>query len=308
MVLRIKYLTYNDFINEKNLVLCLGFFDGMHIAHIKLIEEARTVAKKKGLLLAVFTFNMNVKAYLKNERHRCLTTIEDKAEICKKYDVDYLYVMTVSDHLIHMSPKEFIARFLSDCDTLVFGFDFRFGYKGEGDRHLLKRSTRFDSIVIPEMKYMDLKVGTTRIKANLGDGNLEMANYLLGRPYSIKGRVVSGRGIGRKLGYPTANIDYMPYILPLSGVYFTYVYYKNKKYFGVTNVGNKPTYFRLPITLETYVFDMKENLYNQDIKIEFIEYLRPEIKFDNEEDLKNAILNDIRYVERKFKEANHDKA
>lgn len=287
---------------EKNLVLCLGFFDGLHIAHIKLIMEAKQIAKAKGLPLAVFTFSMSLKDYLRHERHRCLTTIEDKVELCDQYGVDYLYVMKVSDHLTHMSAKEFMTRYLADTDTVVVGYDFRFGYKGEGDRNLLKRNKSFNTKVIDKMKYLDLKVGTTRIKANLSDGNLEMAKHLLGRDYSIKGRVISGRGIGRRLGYPTANIDYMPYFLPKSGVYMTEVFHKKKKYFGITNIGNKPTYFHLPLTVETYVFGVDESLYNQNIKIVFKEYIRPEQKFETEEKLSEQIFKDISYVASKIKE------
>ncbi len=306
MVLRIKYIEYNDFITEKNLVLCLGFFDGMHLAHISLIEEAKRLAQTKGLSLAVFTFTMNIKTFLKRERHRCLTTIEDKANICKTLGVDYLYVMRVSSHLIHMDPKEFIDRFLQDSNAVVIGYDFNFGYKGEGNRNLLKKSKTFQTVTVPEMKYMDLKVGSTRIRANLHDGNIEMANYLLGRLYSVKGRVISGRGIGKRLGYPTANIDYMPYYLPKSGVYLTKVVYKNQNYFGLTNIGNKPTYFKLPLTVETYVFNINESLYNQEIDIRFIEYLRPEIKFNSESELSAQILKDIEYVEGKIKEDYHE--
>ena len=242
-----------------------------------------------------------VKAYLENQRHRCLTTIEDKAELCKKYDVDYLYVLNVTQHLIHMEAKEFISRFLDDANTVVIGYDFRFGYKGEGDRTLLKRNRNFEVVVIPQMKYLDLKVGTTRIKATLDNGYLDLANTLLGRFYSIKGLVVSGRGIGKRLGYPTANIDYMPYWLPKAGVYFTYVSYQKKQYYGLTNVGNKPTYFNLPLTVETYVFDIQKDLYNQVIEIQFVEYLRPEIKFNTEAELSAQILNDIKDIQYRLK-------
>ncbi|MBI9009312.1 MAG: bifunctional riboflavin kinase/FAD synthetase [Tenericutes bacterium] len=305
-MVEIKYLEYKDFILEKNLVLCLGFFDGLHIAHTKLIEEAKKIAKAKELPLAVFTFSMSVKDYLRKDRHRCLTTIEDKALLCEKLAVDYLYVMKVSDHLIHMSAKEFMSRYLDDTDTVVIGFDFAFGYKGEGDRNTLKRNKNFDTIVIPKMDYLDLKVGTTRIKANLADANLELAEHLLGRPYSVKGRVVSGRGIGKRLGYPTANIDYTPYFLPKSGVYRTKIIYKCKSYFGLTNIGNKPTYFHLPLTVETYVFQINESMYNHTIEVIFLEYIRAEKKFNNETELTEQIFKDISYVEAKIKEENHE--
>jgi riboflavin kinase/FMN adenylyltransferase len=306
MVVEIKYLEYKDFIMEKNLVLCLGFFDGLHIAHTNLIKEAKIIAKDKGLPLAVFTFSMSIKDYLKQERHRCLTTIEDKAKICEKYDVDYLYVMKVSEHLIQMPAKEFMLRFLIDTDTVVVGFDFNFGHRGEGDRNLLKRNKSFETVVIEKMNYLDLKVGTTRIKANLKDANLDMAKHLLGRNYSIKGRVISGRGIGKRLGYPTANIDYMPYFLPKSGVYMTEVVYNKKQYYGITNIGNKPTYFHLPLTVETYVFDIDESLYNHQIEIIFLEYIRPEQKFDSEKELSKQIFQDISYVESKIKEGSNE--
>lgn len=306
MVLEIKYLEYKDFITEKNLVLCLGFFDGLHLAHIELIEEAKKIAKAKGLPLAVFTFTENIQGFLKHERHRCLTTIEDKARICKNQGVDYLYVMRVTEHLIHMDPKEFIARYLLDTNTVVCGFDFHFGYRGSGDRTLLKRQKSFDTVVIPQRKYMDLKIGTTRIKANLRDGNLDMAEELLGRKYSIKGRVISGRGIGKRLGYPTANIDYMPYFLPKSGVYLSKVLYNKKIYYGLTNIGNKPTYYKLPLSVETHVFNINEDLYNKHIQVIFLEYLREEKKFDSEALLKKQILADIAYVESKIKEDHND--
>jgi len=302
MVLEIKYLEHKNFINEKNLVLCLGFFDGLHLAHIELIKEAKKIAKAKGLPLAVFTFTENIQGFLKHQRHRCLTTIEDKAKICQDLDVDFLYVMRVTEHLIHMDPKEFIARYLLDTNTVVCGFDFSFGYRGAGDKNLLKRQKSFATVVIPQRKYLDLKIGTTRIKANLRDANLEIAEHLLGRKYSIKGRVINGRGIGKRLGYPTANIDYMPYFLPKSGVYFSKVIYNRKTFYGSTNIGNKPTYYKLPLTVETYVFNINEDLYNKHIKIIFLEYLREEKKFDSEELLKEQILKDIDYIELKIKE------
>lgn len=306
MVLEIKYLEHSDFILEKNLVLCLGFFDGLHIAHMELIKEAKKIAEEKELPLAVFTFSMSVKDFLKHERHRCLTTIEDKAKICEEYNVDYLYVMKVTDQVIHMSAKEFMYRYLNDCHSVVIGFDFNFGFRGEGDRLLLKQNEAFETVVIPEITYKDLKVGTTRIKANLKDANLEMAKHLLGRDYSINGLVISGRGIGRRLGYPTANIDYMPYFLPKSGVYFTKIIVDDKQYFGLTNIGNKPTYYHLPLTVETYVFNLNMNLYNHKIKIVFLEYIREEVAFESEKALSEQIYRDIAKCEARIKEEENE--
>ncbi|XFA99395.1 bifunctional riboflavin kinase/FAD synthetase [Candidatus Izemoplasma sp. B36] len=300
MVLEIKYLNYKDVIDEPNQVICLGFFDGMHKAHIKLIQEARKVAEEKGLPLAVFTFSMSIKTYLIKEHHHCLTTIEDKAEICKQYGVKYLYVMKVEDNLVKMPAKEFINKFLIKSDTVVCGFDFNFGYMGKGNQELLKTYKEFNTLVIEEMKYLDMKIGATRIRANLIEGNLDLVEKLLGRKYAIKGKVIPGRKVGRQLGFPTANIDYLPYNLPKSGVYYTLAFLNGVKYHSLTNIGIRPTYTNLGITVETYLLDFDKQIYGENIKIEFIEYIRPEKKFSNEKELSKQIMNDIHFVKDKI--------
>jgi len=305
MVLEIKYLEENDFITERNMVVCLGYFDGMHIAHISLIEEANKIARDKGLSLAVFTFSRSIRAFMKDNKHRCLTTIEDKKNICEKLGVDYLYVMKVTKKLIHMKANEFIERFLVKSNTIVVGFDFSFGHLGLGNSDLLKQNKNFETLVIPEMKYKNVKVGSTRIVMALEEGSLSLANYLLGRPFSIKGKIILGRGIGKKLGYPTANIDYLPYYLPKSGVYFTRINYQDKIYYGITNVGNKPTYIDLDTSVETHIFGIDEDLYNKEMKLEFIEFIRPEIKFNSEYELSKQIYKDIEKVKIIIKEANN---
>lgn len=306
MVLEVKYLGAEDIIKEKNIVLCLGFFDGLHKAHTQLIEKAGEIAKAKNLPLAVFTFSMSVKAFLINQPHRCLTTIQDKARILENYDVDYLYVMKVSDEIIHMEAEEFVKRYLKPTNTVVAGFDFNFGYRGKGDRHMLLASKDFETVIISEIKYLGEKVGATRIKSNLREGNLPLVNLLLGRNYSIKGEVIPGRQIARKLGFPTANVDYMPYYLPKSGVYYTKVVYKGKQFDGITNIGFKPTYKDQLLTVETYIFGLSEDLYGETIEVIFMEYLRPEREFTSEANLSKQIINDITYVKNKIEENHHE--
>lgn len=293
MVLEIKYLEHDSLILEKNIVLCLGFFDGLHVAHMKLIEEAKKAAKEKHLPLAVFTFSMSVKSYVLKDRHRCLTTIQDKADLLSPLEVDYLYVMQVSDELIKMDPLDFINRFLRNFNTIVVGFDFSFGYMGKGNIDLLKQIPDFETIVVDEITHNNLKIGSTRIKSMLQTPNLELVKTLLNRNYSVKGKVISGRRVGRRLGFPTANIDYVPYFLPASGVYLTKVIFEGNVYFGATNIGTKPTYFHLPLTVETYIFDLDRNLYNQWITLEFLEFLRPEQKVSSETELIELINHDV---------------
>ncbi len=306
MVLEIRYLEHSDTIQVKDLVLSLGFFDGLHLAHMKLIEEASMIAKEKNLPLAVFTFSMSVKSFVRNQRHRCLTTIEDKAKLLEKYNVDYLYVMKVSEPLIKMNPQEFIDRFLKETHTVVCGFDFTFGYHGEGNVDLLKKQTNFKTKVVEEIKYEGFKIGSSKIKQVLEVPDLEFVKNLLGRNYSIKGKVISGRRVGRRLGFPTANIDYVPYFLPVSGVYLTKVICEDKTYYGATNIGTKPTYYHLPLSVETYIFDLNRNLYNHEIKIEFLDFIRPELKFTTEKELIDKINEDVLICKKLVKEKYHD--
>lgn len=300
MVLEIKYLTYQDVITESNLVMCLGFFDGMHKAHIKIIKEASKIAEEKGLPLAVFTFSMSIKTFLIKEHHHCLTTTIDKAKICEKHNVKYLYVMKVEDNLVNMTADTFINKYLINCNTVVCGFDFNFGKAGKGDFNLLKSYKEFDTVVIDEIKYLGMKIGATRIRANLIEGNLKIAEKLLGRRYSITGKVISGRKIGRELGFPTANIDFLPYSLPKSGVYFTYAYLEGKKYYSLTNVGTRPTYSDLGVTVEVYILNFDQDIYDKTIRIEFVEYIRKEKKFKTEVELIKQIKEDIKFVNLKI--------
>lgn len=306
MGLKIVHLTHNDKIKEKNLVLCLGFFDGMHIAHIKLIDTAKAIAREKGLPLAVFSFTESVQAFLKKQPHQYLTTIDDKADICAAHGVDYLYIMQVSNEMIHMEAQDFITRYLLATHTIVVGFDFRFGYMGVGDKDMLLKQKTFSTIVIPEMIYQGQKIGTTGIKQALKHGDLKTANYLLGRPYSIKGRVIAGKGVGKHLGFPTANIDYQSYFLPQSGVYMTRVIHDGNVYNGVSNIGNRPTFNAFGFAVETYIFDLDTDLYDKVIEIQFLEYMRPEVKYPSKEALIEQIRRDIDLAALKIKEAIHD--
>ena len=306
MVLTVKYLSYKDYIEEANLVMCLGFFDGMHIAHKKLIEEAKKIAKEKNLSLAVLTFTQSIMDYVNKKEYFCLTTIDDKSDICRKMEIDYLYVIKVDDNLIHLSANEFIDKCLKKANTLVFGFDFNFGYLGEGNKDLLNSLNLFKTVVIPEMKFKNIKVGTSRIKNNLKQGELETAKNMLGRYYSIKGKIIKGRGIGKELGYPTANLERIPYLVPKCGVYLTKVYIDNKKYFGLTNIGIKPTFRNLSETIETFIFDFDNNIYDKIMKIEFLEYVREEKRFINHQDLIKQIANDILYYRNIVKEKYYD--
>ena len=296
MVLKIRYLEFSDRIEEKNLCICLGFFDGMHQAHTALVKQAVKVGKAKGLKVAMFTFSMNVLNFIRNKKHQCLTSIEDKAKLAGELGIDLIYVMKVSEQLVHMSAEDFIANFLNSADTVVAGHDFRFGYKNTGDITLLTKNKNFTTVVVPEITYHNKKISSSSIRDILSEGDIHLANFLLGRPYKIKGKVIAGNKVARSFGFPTANITHEPYLLPKAGVYYTKVKYKDKTYDGATNIGFKPTYGHNDITVETYIFDFHEDLYDQSLEIEFHKFLRPEEKYVSEAALIEQIKKDIEAV------------
>lgn len=292
MVLKIQYLDYNDTIKEDNLILCLGFFDGLHQAHQALIKKGQIIKRERNLKLAVLTFDQSIKLFMQKKPFYFLTSIADKAEILKKFDVDILYVMKVSYDLISHSPQSFIDQFLKNIKVCIAGEDFSFGYLSKGHVDTLQACPYFETVVIKEITYHGVKVGSTRIREDLDKGDLKEANFLLGREYTITGKVIRGNGIGKKLGFPTANIDFTQYLLPKLGVYFTKVIINDKEYYGMTNVGKKPTFPDNKITLETYIFDFDEDLYGKIIGIKFIQFLRDEYYFSNKDDLIDQIKQD----------------
>lgn len=292
MVLKIEYLDHNDTINEENLVICLGFFDGLHQAHQALIKKAQLIKKEKNLKLAVLTFDMSIKLFMQNRNFYFLTSIEDKAEILKKFDVDILYVMKVSYDLIKISAEKFIEQYLKKIKVCVVGEDFTYGYLSKGKVDMLQACNYFDTHVVKEITFHGKKVGSTRIREDLNLGEIDEANFLLGRPYTIKGEVIRGKGIGKDLGFPTANIDFTNYLLPRLGVYFSQVVYQNKEYYALTNVGKKPTFKEDTISVEAYIYDLNKDIYGEVIEIRFLKFMREEYYFDNLQGLIDQIEKD----------------
>ncbi|MFA7075702.1 MAG: bifunctional riboflavin kinase/FAD synthetase [Candidatus Izemoplasmatales bacterium] len=292
MVLIVKYLDYNDTIEEENLVLCLGFFDGLHMAHQALIKKGQMIKNEKNYKLAVLTFDQSIKLFMQEKPFYFLTSVQDKAKILEKFEVDILYVMKVSHDLISYSPQGFIEQYLKKIKVCVAGEDFSFGYLGKGKIDTLQASKYFETVVIKEITYHGVKIGSTRIREDLNKGDLVEANFLLGREYTITGRVMHGNGIGKRLGFPTINIDFTNYLLPKLGVYFTKVIVDGKLYYGMTNVGKRPTFSDKRITLETHIFDFDQEVYDQNIGIVFLLFLRDEYYFSNKDDLIEQINKD----------------
>ncbi len=278
-------LKFDDSIKLDNLVVSLGFFDGVHVAHQTLLNQTLEIAKKYNKKSAMMTFSTHVLSFIQKQEFKHLTNLDEKAKMASKMGFDYLLVFEVTEELVNLEPEVFISRFLSCAHTVVVGFDFTFGKRGKGNVDLLKSFTTFQTIVLDEMTYASEKIGSTRIREALSLGNIELANELLGYRYTISGEVIRGKGRGKYLGFPTANIDYDGYLLPKAGVYVTTTYIDGIEYESMANVGDNPTFSNKFVTFEVNIFKWSHSLYGKTVSIAFEKFLREEIKYDSTSDL-----------------------
>jgi len=278
---------------QKDTVCAIGFFDGVHLAHKKLIDKTIEIGNQKGLKKAVITFDVHPKSVLFDLDYRYLTPLDRKVEILKEYDIDYVYVIVFNKEKAQLAPEDFINFYLSNIDTLICGFDFKFGVRGSGKVETLLKSRMFDTIVVNEVTYEGFKVGSTHIRDLIKGGQVENVKAILGDFYSVKGEVIHGAKKGRMIGYPTANLDTGDYLVPRRGVYATLTNVDGKWYQSMSSVGHNPTLnCRIDLSVESNIFDFDQDIYGKEIEIKFIHYLRDEEKFNNIDDLIKKIDQD----------------
>lgn len=271
--------------------LCIGYFDGLHLGHQQLVAETVRLAKLHGVESALFTFDPHPDLLLKKKKFLgLLTPLETRIEVAKTLGIDKVFVLDFNEEVMHLAPSMFYQRVLQPLHVqdLVCGFDFRFGYKGQGNIETLQQfsSSQFRVHVIDEVHDQFGKISSTRIFGCLQEGHVDEAANLLGRPYSVKGIVVHGFGNGAKLGYPTANLDTNGYFLPRGGVYAVEVLHRGEHYYGMASIGVHPTINKLAVpVLEVHMFDFNQTIYGDTIEVLFHRFLRPEIKFESVRDL-----------------------
>jgi len=268
--------------NKEPLTITMGNFDGLHLGHQQLIERVLSYDDTKH---AVLTFDPHPSEVLRKQPFRTLTQKEDKIDLFSRYPLDYAFIIEFTNAFSMLNVDEFISFLRSiSVRRLVIGRDARFAYRGEGTIANLRKFFLVD--VVDDLVYNHTRVSTTYIKDFLSTGDLGSARKLLNRHYDIKGIVVHGNKIGHKLGFPTANIDYLKYYLPKSGVYYVKVMVDSKWYHGMANIGNNPTLnFSFEKRLEINIFDFDQNIYGKKIDIVFMHYVRQELKFKNKKEL-----------------------
>ncbi|MGN1295107.1 MAG: bifunctional riboflavin kinase/FAD synthetase [Bacilli bacterium] len=283
----------NPIFIKDELSLCLGYFDGVHLGHLKLLEETINSPYKK----AMVTFSISPYDFLHHLCDSVITTIEDKKEILNRLGFDYLIVLKTSKELLSLSKKDFIEQILKKFNPkkIVCGFDYSFGFKAEGNVEYLKEElSDVEIIAIDEYTVNGKKASSTLIKEYIEDGNIDKANNILGRPYTLKGTVIKGNQIGRTLSFPTVNVKIQnDYVIPCFGVYATKIKVDGEFYIGVTNVGIHPSIDKLakPI-IETHIIDFDRDIYFEKVEVEFYSFIRKERKFTSLDELKKQISID----------------
>ena len=303
MVKKIK--VYKNFkINNsyKNSIILIGNFDGLHSGHQKLFKQAEKFKKKLNLKLGVITFDPIPKMFFdKKIKNYRLSNFDQKVSYFEKFNVDFLINKNFNKKFSKISYKKFIENILYKSLKIKYIFvsnNFRFGYKREGNVKLLKKFQKKYQYKLINPKPLIIKnkvISSTLIRKLLQNGELSSANKILKRNWSIEGTVEKGRMMGKKIGFPTCNIDIKNYILAKTGVYAVKVNVKkNRKiYGGIANLGYRPTFNQKKLLLEVNLFNFSGNLYNKKLSVEFLKFIRGEKKFNGVDDLRNQIKRDL---------------
>tara|TARA_B100001057_G_scaffold123165_1_gene122010 strand:+ start:944 stop:1873 length:930 start_codon:yes stop_codon:yes gene_type:complete len=296
---------YNNFdikLKHKNSIILIGNFDGLHLGHQKLFRLAQNFKKKYSFNIGVLTFEPMPKMFFnKNLKNFRISNQKQKISLIKKFNVDFIIVKKFDKRFSKTKSINFIKEILSKKLGAKFIFvsnNFRFGNKREGNvKQLIKLENLYKyKIVKPKPLSQNQKIiSSTFIRNLLETGNLDKANKFLNRKWSILGKVIKGRQLGKKIGFPTANIDIKDYIAAKPGVYAVKVKKENSlKYVkGIANLGYRPTFNQKKILLEVHLFNFSENLYNKYLTVNFLKFIRKEKKFKNIDQLKKQIKKDL---------------
>jgi len=286
---------------DKDMLLTIGVFDGVHLGHKYLISRLKELALKQGLLSGVVTFRQHPHQVLSpHARLPFLTNIAQRVNLLKNEGVDAVIPLSFTPELARLSAQQFLGllqKYLR-MRGVVIGPDFALGRNREGNTETLRRLGQEMGLgvtVVPPLIIDGEVVSSTAIRKALAQGDMEQVQQLVGRPFRLQGRVVTGAGRGLKLGFPTANLEIeAEQALPPDGVYVSQARINNRSYPSVTNIGKRPTFNNGERLVEVYILDYGGELYERELEIDLLERLRGEKKFENAEELRKQIAQDVK--------------
>jgi len=281
-------------------ILTIGTFDGVHLGHKKIIKKLVESAKKRKLRACILTFFPHPRNFLsKSNELKMINTINEKKEILSELGVDELIIQEFNNEFSNLSANEFIKHLLKFCEIkeIIVGFNHKFGKDREAGIDELKiygKRYGFDVCEIDAFDINQINVSSTKIRNAIGEGQVDLCKQYLGYNFSIGGNIIEGKSRGKKIGFPTANIkveeNYK--IIPKNGVYFVSCKIRNVQKFGMMNIGFNPTFGNKKLTIEVNIFDFEQDVYGENVRIEFIKFIRNEIKFQNIDELIKQIKID----------------
>lgn len=290
---------------ERNRVIALGFFDGVHKGHGALLRRAYEAAEELGAIPAAFTFDSHPTQVILGQSAPLLTTPAERADLMRRlYGIQEVIVARFDHEMMHMPWQDFVTELLvrrHGAVHLVAGHDYRFGYRGEGTPEKLKQLCTELGIgcdIIPPVEVDGIRISSSCVRTLVAQGEVERAMDFLGHPHTMTDQVRHGKKIGTRLGFPTMNLQ-IPAgsVVPAFGVYATRVWVDGRPYLAATNVGVRPTVGDdRPVTVEGSLIDFSGDLYGKTVRMEFYRRIRPEQKFDTLDALRAHIARDVQVV------------
>jgi riboflavin kinase/FMN adenylyltransferase len=290
---------------HRNGVIAIGNFDGLHLGHQKVINEAKLKAKKFKLPLGVMTFEpVPVMFFSKKLKDHRINSLKQKILQLKKLKLDFLVIIRFNKIFSSMTAEKFIKKIIykkTKCKYLYVSKNFKFGFKRRGNIQTLKKFEKkfnYKNIITSPFKRNKKTISSTFIRKNIRAGKIEQINKLLNRSWCVEGKVIKGKKRGRKIGFPTCNMSLSNYVIPKLGVYAVKVGTKGFIKNGIANIGYRPTFNGQSLLLETNIFGIDKNLYNKVISVSFKKFIRSEKKFKNFEYLRKQIKLDIKQAKK----------
>ncbi len=300
-----KYPSASAYKNDRQSIVTIGTFDGVHLGHKAILKRLVETSKKENLDSVVLTFFPHPRMVLQqNSEIKLINTIEERTQLLEKTGLDHLVIHPFTHAFSRLTALEYVRDILVNslkAKKIIIGYDHRFGRNRNADINDLKdfgKTYGFEVEEISVKEIDDVAISSTKIRKALEAGDIETANSYLGYNFMISGEIVKGKAIGRTINYPTANLNLKENykLIPKNGVYVIQSLIDGEKTFGITSIGTNPTVGGTEKTIETHFLDFKDNLYGKEITIEFLKYIRDEHTFDSIEILRHEIIKDENFA------------